>query len=961
MAHLKVAWKAYQVKRGMDKMAQAKIDAERELAGLPPLRPWWKDCIINTFTWTRETCFKALCPCCIYDRRRHKWKKKAANTCLSRLCIDGTYENDLFKSFLGKGRTFLLAYCFVLIVNGPMHNFSHNIQVMSQSAACGQLMAENATKEILAEAMQPVKGILAPIRQALRGLTQAADRLRKAFQAMKQLFQNIVDAIKRLFKWLADMVNICNHNMGRPYRQCKKVFEIVVKKCRENAIANAFGLCSLADKFSVVCNIARVGEFLCKLTELVQQLIVKKVQTSVQTAVQNVYEMFYFNVTLIHHLNYTITQSKTSKEIQRDIMNEIKSWVKPFESMMDFSSFAIAFMLLWLFIKAMLYRRNYLTKDKFDNFYVTFNLRDIDERRQEMERETILPLNWKESSKYITTWSPRLAKPEKKKLVRGLIMLAGSFMHASFYMYCDMGLYTLLDLIRTHAELKTHSEVPHTIGLHVQGNGAFADMYRMLISTFDPIGRIGLEIDTTPCLPNPSPVNPYIYKEILFIWATCILLVLLEAYGLRLRHVIVGCYYEKREKERAIWLYNHILQQRGGFLKFLRRQLRRKYEKEEAIEKISIRSRLASQYPILGKVFKYFGYERKYCLCCGQPGKPDDMDHFKHCSTSDCKAIYCQDCFTDINNMCTVCMNPVDYCDFSDFSEERDSSEEEVKLKSKMDVLERQDGSETDSLNSSDYDYQNREDDTDTSEAFEQPSRKASATASRTRSGSRRDLVTMAIYHSDRVDEEESDSDEEVYGPFVSVREPRALSIQRVNDRGFQPSADGLNTRKYSGVHDASYNDVPDQAFYSSSATQHTQGYKSISQEHLRAGFRKEIEEHHQISRQHQMAGLMMGQINTHMGTYESNKSTTGANMYSTDEINQQTNAYETDDWHFNSGVNMNEYGTDNFNNPASRGPYGNDNLGATTDFYEADDEYCDETEGVDDEIVSRLPLLPDE
>ena len=34
-------------------------------------------------------------------------------------------------------------------------------------------------------------------------------------------------------------------------------------------------------------------------------------------------------------------------------------------------------------------------------------------------------------------------------------------------------------------------------------------------------------------------------------------------------------------------------------------------------------------------------------------------------------AIYCMDCFTDINNLCTVCMSPVDYGDLSDMSEER--------------------------------------------------------------------------------------------------------------------------------------------------------------------------------------------------------------------------------------------------------------------------------------------------
>jgi hypothetical protein len=33
--------------------------------------------------------------------------------------------------------------------------------------------------------------------------------------------------------------------------------------------------------------------------------------------------------------------------------------------------------------------------------------------------------------------------------------------------------------------------------------------------------------------------------------------------------------------------------------------------------------------------------------------------------------VYCYECYDDLNNMCTVCMNPIDYGDVSDMSEER--------------------------------------------------------------------------------------------------------------------------------------------------------------------------------------------------------------------------------------------------------------------------------------------------
>ena len=72
-------------------------------------------------------------------------------------------------------------------------------------------------------------------------------------------------------------------------------------------------------------------------------------------------------------------------------------------------------------------------------------------------------------------------------------------------------------------------------------------------------------------------------------------MVVFESYGLRLRHVICGCYYPRREKERAAWLYNHVIKRRGGFLKFERRDLRKQQNTKHAEEKGSIKGKLAAK------------------------------------------------------------------------------------------------------------------------------------------------------------------------------------------------------------------------------------------------------------------------------------------------------------------------------------------------------------------------------
>ena len=47
---------------------------------------------------------------------------------------------------------------------------------------------------------------------------------------------------------------------------------------------------------------------------------------------------------------------------------------------------------------------------------------------------------------------------------------------------------------------------------------------------------------------------------------TCLLLVLTESYGLRLRHVVAGCYYPRKAKQRAAILYGKLVAGRRSFL-----------------------------------------------------------------------------------------------------------------------------------------------------------------------------------------------------------------------------------------------------------------------------------------------------------------------------------------------------------------------------------------------------------
>jgi hypothetical protein len=51
------------------------------------------------------------------------------------------------------------------------------------------------------------------------------------------------------------------------------------------------------------------------------------------------------------------------------------------------------------------------------------------------------------------------------------------------------------------------------VGIHVEGDGVLADLYRSVSKTFKPIG-VRMVVDNIPCLPNPIPPDYAYYIQI---------------------------------------------------------------------------------------------------------------------------------------------------------------------------------------------------------------------------------------------------------------------------------------------------------------------------------------------------------------------------------------------------------------------------------------------------------------
>ena len=56
------------------------------------------------------------------------------------------------------------------------------------------------------------------------------------------------------------------------------------------------------------------------------------------------------------------------------------------------------------------------------------------------------------------------------------------------------------------------------------------------------------------------------------------------------------------------------------------------------------------------------------CILCGAVESKKTI--LKKCKTPDCPGKYCLNCYSKLENICTICQHPIDYGDITDISEE---------------------------------------------------------------------------------------------------------------------------------------------------------------------------------------------------------------------------------------------------------------------------------------------------
>ncbi|XP_054749544.1 uncharacterized protein LOC129255021 isoform X1 [Lytechinus pictus] len=554
-----------------------------------------------------------------------------------------------------RGRAAFLTFIVTLLLRGPIHNIYLNSNEVSDSMSCSAQLAYNQSREVQ-EAAQRV------LDAYVRGLLDSVDRIQSSVAQVQKVFEPVEDGLNVLNQGLDQASEAlrraaasCTDIITGTHTACVSSIDNVRSSCadllsQQNLFESVGGVCNIFDA-RPLCAILNI-DTVCVVPAYVDDYIEESL-AGTRRAIQIVIDTFSADVDVSRAFDRDFNQSKTAENIQEAIQEELQRAYSKVDWVLLISDKLLALTFVWLCIKSYIYHSSYRSKDSFDNHYITAQFKRLDADRKERGVSHILPLKKHERNHLIDVTDLRLSRTEKRYLTMGLSRVILHVVIAGILMFVDFGLYWLLSKIKEHGQYEI--EVSSGTGVNIQGNGILANFIRMLYVDGFNATAFNTTINTTVCLPQPSPPNNNMAVAISFLYAFTVIMVLSQAYALRLLRYIAAYYYPEREAERTKYLYGRTLQKRQTLKKMLRDAVRINKKEHDANDRISITAYLARKFSCCKFLLDCFGnccgFKKLECLGCRCP----DDGYLVYCSDRECDGVYCEECARTLKGKCSVC------------------------------------------------------------------------------------------------------------------------------------------------------------------------------------------------------------------------------------------------------------------------------------------------------------------
>ncbi|XP_060776800.1 DC-STAMP domain-containing protein 2 [Neoarius graeffei] len=570
-----------------------------------------------------------------------------------------------------EGKKILLFLIITLVVQGPLNNTLENFDRAAASIVCGAELAMNQTQELMQRAATPLLPVLEKVREVSRNAYSLAGRVQNFIRALTESVRHVSRSLRNVLHFLVSIGDVCNEKMGTPYKKCNTVFDEGRADCMELLSVFSF-LCHILDGFRPLCGLTRVGEFLCLLPSYIGNHLKRKLAYPIIAAFNQMKKEFEFNMSASVHFEMDLNSSQSVQHMVQKIMEEVSRDREHVLDLMGLLTYVGLFLLLFMYLQAVLYKNHYLHVDDFDNFYITEQFVEMDHKFSRQGKPAVLPLSEKEALTYITPYSLRLTAREKQRIVTNLVSMLKHVVMGCVVIVLDLMVFWVFDVLHYHAQEEIVASAPLVVDLQVSGSGYASDIFKDILASFDILQKGNITILNKKCLMEPLEPEYMVYLFIGFLYGLAFFVVLAGSYAKRLQRFVCARYHPQREKVRILQLRSRILSQRGSLGKALLRVVAREQENQG---NGSVLQTLALRVPGGVTIARFLGLYDKSCLACGKAVKVKNRSNVYTCSTQNCTGCFCMHCFRVMGNICAVCMGPLTFQEDSQY--ELDSSDEE--------------------------------------------------------------------------------------------------------------------------------------------------------------------------------------------------------------------------------------------------------------------------------------------
>ena len=307
-----------------------------------------------------------------------------------------------------------------------------------------------------------------------------------------------------------------------------------------------------------------------------------------------------------------------------------------------------------MFIKSFLYLKNYLSKDYYDNIYITSEFCRYDKKRADLGKQSVLPLTNREKRKYIDTMSRWLSQREVLSTAGALQTILLHMIVVACIITADYILFYILHLMKKFGEHVINVRGTARVHFTISGFGVISKYLNAFAQGVQINNTFQVDFNVSTCLPIPHEpdIRPIYYVIALYILTFTFLI--LHAYGMRMRRGIVAYFYPEQEYDRIMFLHNQIRHKRATIFTWLKQYLPFRRKQQDISEKISLRGMCFYRCP---KMASLFGCctpkEPLECMVCA--GADDGLHKFYECKTLKCNGVFCGDCYREAKGECLVC------------------------------------------------------------------------------------------------------------------------------------------------------------------------------------------------------------------------------------------------------------------------------------------------------------------